>query len=60
MKDLVQENDFETKIKLVDDCKILRNKVNPILYNKKEVKHYKLVFTKRRIIEDSNTRPYGY
>ena len=40
--------------------KIVRNKLKRKLYNRMEKKKYQLVYTKRRIVTNFDTEPYGY
>ena len=40
--------------------KILRNKYSKVLYNKNQLKSYKLVYDKRILLTDGQTLPYGY
>ena len=40
--------------------KIVRNKLKRKLYNRVEKKKYKVVYTKRRIVDNFDTEPYGF
>lgn len=55
MKEIVQGQREKITIK---GKKITRNKRK--LYNRDEEKDYKLVYTKRRIVDNYDTVPYGY
>ena len=44
----------------INPSKISRNKYKNILYNRVEIKKFKAVFTKRLIMKDLTTLPYGY
>ncbi|XP_053383484.1 uncharacterized protein LOC123561229 [Mercenaria mercenaria] len=61
--DLLKQIIIKDQSRYVDVCndrKICRDKKSSILYNRKEVKRYKMVFTKRVIGNYYNTFPYGY
>ena len=60
IKQLVLEGEEEDHIDLVNPNKITRDKYTQQIVNKKEVKRYKKVYTKRRILPDLTTLPYGY
>ena len=65
MKDIVlnhplQNNPDPFKVAVVNDRKITRDKIFSILFNRKEVKVFKGVYTKRVIQPDLSTLPYGY
>jgi hypothetical protein len=65
MKDVVLgqniqvDNDGIT-VPIVNETKINRDKNRSVLYNRKEVKMFKAVYTKRVIQDDLSTLPYGY
>ena len=44
----------------VNPSKISRDKKRNIIYNKTEIKRFKAVYTKRVIMSDLSTIPYGY
>ena len=52
--------DQSKSVDIVNEKKICRNKKTSILYNRKETKCYRMVFTKRVINHNYNTFPYGY
>ena len=65
MKDMVsnqqiQNNDNLKKVAIVNDRKINRDKKNNIIFNRREVKMFKVVYTKRVVLPDLSTLPYGY
>ena len=47
-------------VTIVNPSKITRDKRKRIIYNKKENKDYQVVYTKRVIVDNYDTRPYGY
>ena len=57
---LIVKEDQSKYVEVPNDRKICRDKKLGILYNRKESKCYKMVFTKRVIGENYNTFPYGY
>ena len=40
--------------------KIRRDPLTQTVYNRPEAKTYRLVYTKRRVVSDMNTVPFGY
>ena len=60
MKDMVVSRDFNKVVNTVNPNKICRNSRKQIVYNRKETKRYKIVYTKRAIQDDLTTLPYGY
>jgi len=47
-------------IVLTNPSKILRDKYNNVLYNRREHKQYRVVYDKRVILDNFDTHPYGY
>jgi hypothetical protein len=45
---------------VVNPCKISRDARKRKIYNREEQKNYRMVYTKRVILPDLNTVPYGY
>ena len=65
MKDIVlnnplQDNPNPIQVPVVNERKINRDKKNTILFNRKEVKMFKAVYTKRIVQADLSTLPYGF
>ncbi|KAG8176825.1 hypothetical protein JTE90_003453 [Oedothorax gibbosus] len=60
MKRLVREFDQDTTMDLVNPSKICRDPKRRIVYNREEVKKYRIVYTKRIIQDDYSTIPFGY
>jgi hypothetical protein len=65
MKDMVLKQDVQganelIKIPIINESKINRDKKRNVLYNRKEIKMFKAVYTKRVIQPDLSTLPYGY
>ena len=51
----------ENKLKIVNECKISREKWTRRIANKREVKEYQVVFDKRVIVDiEQDSIPYGY
>ena len=50
----------ETTIKVMNPQKICRNKGKRKLYNREEQKHYQMVYTKRRRLDNYDTEPFWY
>ncbi|CAC5370198.1 unnamed protein product [Mytilus coruscus] len=59
MKDIVVNKTKKT-IKVVNSRKISRLGIKRKLYNKIEEKEFKMVYTKRRLLDDLRTLPFGY
>ena len=53
-------NDSDQKRVLFNENKIVRDKGENIIYNRPEEKVYRMVYTKRVILENYDTVPYGY
>jgi hypothetical protein len=47
-------------ITVIDKNKISRDQKNARIITKEECKDYKIVFDKRVIVDNYNTKPYGY
>jgi len=50
----------EEKITVNNPCKIVRNLKTREILSKPESKDYRIVYTKRVIVDNYNTLPYGY
>ena len=50
----------ETTITVTNPQKICRDKGKRKLYNREEQKHYQMVYTKRRRLDNYDTEPFGY
>ena len=50
----------ETTITVTNPQKISRDKIKRKLYNREEQKHYQMVYTKRRRLDNYDTEPFGY
>lgn len=50
----------DRKIEIVNPCKISRDSRKRKLLNRVETKHYKMVYTKRRILPNLDTLPFGF
>ena len=59
IKDLVTGQSHKP-IVITNPSKICRDKLKRKLYNRVEDKKYNLVYTKRRIVNNYDTEPYGY
>ena len=60
MKSLVNSLDSELSILIHNDSKISRDVKRRRVINKEETKVYRMVYTKRVIVDESRTLPYGY
>ena len=65
MKDMVLKQNIQCdnnliKIPIVNETKINRDKKKNVIYNRKEIKMFRAVYTKRVIQPDLSTLPYGY
>ena len=58
MKNLVLNGPTETRT-LINSRKMMRSKSDTVIYNVVEKKKYRLVYTKRIILENYDTVPYG-
>ena len=59
MKDLVLNRPHD-KISMVPQYQISRNKRTAVVFNREQSKDYRVVYTKRRKINNIDTEPYGY
>ena len=62
MKDMLLSSDPLAKsITTTNPTKLTRDKIQALIYNRKEKKKYKIVYTKRRVNWSTfQTYPYGY
>lgn len=60
VKTLVTDPKSCANITVTNPNKICRDKRKRKLYNRKEMKNYQMVYTKRRRIDNFDTVPYGY
>jgi len=59
-KQEIQNNPNLMKVAIVNERKINRDKKRNILFNRREVKMFKAVYTKRVVQANLSTLPYGY
>jgi hypothetical protein len=59
IKSLISTSQYE-KIKLVNPCKISRDSRKRKLLNRVETKQYQIVYTKRRVLPNLDTLPFGF
>ena len=59
IKDLIINSSNQT-ITVTNPCKISREKYTRKIYNRQENKDYRMVYTKRVLLENMDTHPYGY
>jgi len=50
----------DDKITVTNPCKIVRNLKTREILSKSESKDYRIVYTKRVIVDNYDTLPYGY
>ena len=61
MKDMVNDPSRELSVAICEQRKICRDKFKAKLFNRRQIKHFKMIFTKRVIQGDGiSTLPYGY
>ena len=60
MKDMVNAPEHIDEVNIVNPTKICRDSRKSVLYNRRQSKKYKIVYTKRTIQPDLDTLPYGY
>ena len=61
MRDMVTAPEgADISVTVTDPAKITRNKTRSILYNRPMSKSYRMVYDKRVILQDYDTRPYGF
>ena len=60
VRDMVTNGNKDEVITVIDENKISRDQKNARIITKEECKDYKIVFDKRVIVDNNNTKPYGY
>ena len=60
MKDMVNAPEHIDAVHIVNPSKICRDGKRNVLYNRRQSKKYKIVYTKRAIQPDLDTLPYGF
>ena len=61
MRDMVTAPEgADVSVTVTDPAKITRHKTKSILYNRSLSKSYRMVYDKRAILPDYDTRPYGF
>jgi len=60
VKELVINESEQNEITVTNPSKICRDARKRKLYNRKEEKKYKMVYTKRRLLPNLSTLPYGF
>jgi hypothetical protein len=60
VRDMVTNGKKDEVITVIDKNKISRDRKNARIITKEECKDYKIVFDKRVIVDNYNTKPYGY
>jgi len=60
VRDMVTNGKKDEVITVIDENKISRDQKNARIITKEECKDYEIVFDKRVIVDNYNTKPYGY
>ena len=60
VKELIIGESERNEITITNPSKICRDARKRKLYNRREEKRYKMVYTKRRLVPDMTTLPYGF
>ena len=60
IKEMVVSKNYDASLTTYNPCKISRLARKRKLYNREERKKYRIVYTKRRLLDDMDTLPYGF